>query len=349
MSTVPTPNTPSADAANDHDINDISEDEILQLDLNPDLDDTDDVKMEEDNEDAANGNSLKRTFIDDQIDNAGFDDMEDFQPVVDLKSPFESYSDLQQAPQKSAENGQHTHQARRLSLSQQSKFVAYIDNELLQIQRKFVQSRGLNVSHGYNNLSEVLHDFKKLVDFIWYSIDGISNTDSLLQEDLDDSEIYKRFEGSQSTNFGQSYYLIRIADDLLDFLDKFPLTDEEENGDLEKNTENADAVSSNEPNLRTAGSNDSGVPGTKEDVETTTPAPLRKLFKMLSILDNIFARLIDGKVPGNFKLSGTEIVRLIGIAERTRILLPRLMEKNDIHGYHYEISRVYLETLERGT
>lgn len=339
MSSIPTPTTPTAHDAGEHEINEINEDELLQLDLNPDLDDVEDVIMEEDNEGSVPP-TLKRTFIDNEKQNPEFDDLEDFKPVLDIRSPFESHVDLPQLS-RTQENGPNSN-ARRLSLSQQSKFVSYIDERLLQIQRKFVQSRGLNKEQGYESLSQVLLDFKKLIDFIWYSVDGVSNTDAILQLNLDDTALYQKYQGSESTDFGQSYYLIRISDDLLDYLDKFPLTEQDEfDDDNETNGRFDNGFSSN--------IGQSMKPETFNADSPRTHGSLRKLFKLLSILDFIFARLIDGKVPGNFRISGTEIVRLIGIAERTRILLPKLMEKNDIHGYHYEISRVYQETLERGT
>ncbi|CDO95427.1 unnamed protein product [Kluyveromyces dobzhanskii CBS 2104] len=338
-SSIPTPTTPTAQAADEHEINEISEDEMQQLDLNPDLDDVEDIKMEE--EDGTTSSSMKRSFIDDERNNYGFDNMEDFKPALDLKSPFDSHTNLSHLS--STEQPPDTSNARRLSLSQQSKFVSYIDEQLLQIQRRFVQSRGLNKEHGYKNLSEVLRDLKKLIDFIWYSVDEVSNTDLILRENLDDSALYQKYQGSKSTNIGQSYYFIRIADDLLDYLGKFPLTEEDEgdgNGDeiTISSLDNAIAAVDDQANLEQKNGNT--IP---------THGSLRKLFKVLSILDTIFARLIDGKVPGNFRISATEIVRLTGIAERTRILLPALMEENNIHGYHYEISRVYQETLERGT
>lgn len=234
MSSIPTPSTPTTREINEQDINEIPDDELLQLDLNPDLDDVQDINIQENDYELSH--SLKRTFIDEDKKIIGFDDVEDFQPAVDLGSPFESYTNLKELPTESGGNGVpdgrfNQQQPRRLSLSQQSKFVTYIDDQLLQIQRKFVQSRGLSTEQGYGSLSELLRDFKMLVDFIWYSVDGVSNTDYILKEDLENFELFTKYEGSKSTNFGQTYYLIRISDDLLDYLDKFPLTEDEEDDD----------------------------------------------------------------------------------------------------------------------
>lgn len=329
MSALQVPSTPTSKEICEHDINELQDSELMQLDLNPDLDDANDLNITDQSKLARR--PQKRNEQACREDPGLFDDVHDFQPCVDLGSPFESQTNLIDL------NNENTLEkrvsTRRLSLSQQSKFVSYIDEQLMQIQRKYVQSRGgLNIDQGYNSLSDILRDFKKLVDFIWYSIDGVSNTDSLLNQDLETTELFTKYENSKSTNFGQSDYLIKISDDILDYLDKFPITEQDEEDDY------TGFKTASETTLDSVEANDRNAPGS-----------LRKLFKLLKILDMIFARLIEGKVPGNFKLNGTETVRLIGIAERTRVMLPQLMEKNNLHGYHYEISRIYQETLERGT
>ncbi|AGO12041.1 AaceriADR380Wp [[Ashbya] aceris (nom. inval.)] len=283
----------------------IPEQEMLDLELNPDLesDGGDEGEVGQEEEDSkghtAGTQSSKRT-LDDSIDEV-FDHSADFQPRINVHSPFASTEQLSQAGQRP------TQSRRRLSSSQQSKFVSYCDEQLMYVQRKMVQNRGLNVNQGYASLVDLILDLKKLVDFIWFSIDGCSNTEVLLGQGIE-RRVAEDYEGTQNTNFGQSYYLIRISDDFLDYMDKFSL--EELDDESRRST-------------------------------------LSRLFKMLLILDKIFARLIDGAVPGQYKLSGTDKVRLSGIAERTRVKVPNMLERAHIRGYHYEVTKIYEETLDR--
>ena len=74
------------------------------------------------------------------------DDVDDFQPRINVSSPFSSTTKLSELLPNKHNEASHP---RRLSMSQQSKFISYVDDQLLQIQRKFVQSRGLNIKNGY--------------------------------------------------------------------------------------------------------------------------------------------------------------------------------------------------------
>ncbi|KAL3232803.1 Uncharacterized protein RNJ44_04719 [Nakaseomyces bracarensis] len=277
-------------------VKELSDEDIEELDLKPM-----DVDV-----DVNNDIHVKREFnklFDEDMQMAG-DDMDDFRPRVNIDSPFSSYANLSKL------QGEGHRQQRKLSMSQQSKFIAYCDQKLMDIQRKFVQSRGLNTQNGYQGLEPLLKDIKSLVDFIWYSLDGSPNTDMLLREDIDDDGRKQGLERDvqKDTHFGQSSYLIRIADDLLDYVEKFDLkflSDEEQH------------------------------------------QTLSKLFKLLFILDRIFAKLMDGDIPGGGRTNGTDAVRINGIAERTRMKLPVIFETQDIHGYHFEVSKVYERTLER--
>jgi hypothetical protein len=82
----------------------------------------------------------------------------------------------------------------RLSVTQQSKFINYVDEKLLEIHRKFVKTVGM----GQYSSAEILGDLQQLVEFIWLSIHR---------------------EDSRSL-FGQVDYLLTIAGDLLEFVDK---------------------------------------------------------------------------------------------------------------------------------
>ncbi|QLQ81715.1 hypothetical protein HG537_0F04760 [Torulaspora globosa] len=283
----------------------LDKDDIDDLDLNPELEGS--VSLSNFEDESLGGNEIgtkRKMFEPVDNDTQMYDEVDDFKPRVSVDSPFSSgtvLNKLSKSPDSTVNSG------RRLSLSQQSKFILYCDDRLMEIQRKYVQSRGLNTQNGYSGLSPLLQDLKSLVDFIWYSIEGVPNTDYLLRED---SPIAKESESrtiGNSTYFGQSAYLIRIADDLLDYVDKFEVR-----------------------SLPTA--------------EQTNA--LSKLFKLLLILDRIFARLLTDRSSGRSKMTGTDAVRLTGIAERTRTKVPRFLEHNDIHGYHYEVSKIYEETLE---
>lgn len=282
----------------------LNEQDIDELDLVPELEGSVSISNYGD---AAMGikneGGFKRKMIDLDNDSERYDEVDDFRPRVSVSSPFSSGTVLNKMNTSAEE---HVHSRRRLSLSQQSKFILYCDERLMEIQRRYVQSRGLNTQNGYSGLSPLLQDLKALVDFIWYSIDGLPNTDYLLSEAPSDAD-RNSSQGSNSTYFGQSAYLIRIADDLLDYLDKFEMR---------------------------------SLPADEQS------ATLSKLFKLLLILDRVFARLIVGHIPGGSKMSGTDAVRLTGIAERTRTMIPRFLEHSDIHGYHYEVSKIYEETLE---
>ncbi|KAH3677138.1 hypothetical protein WICMUC_001893 [Wickerhamomyces mucosus] len=167
---------------------------------------------------------------------------------------------------------------RKLSNTQQLKFMNYADERLMYIQRRFIQSFGLNQGIGYISLSELLQDDKNLINFIWMSI---NSTDlALLKNSL----------------FGQTDYLIRIANDLLEYLDKMIVT----------------------------------IENSKE------------ILKLISSLNDKFSYLIDGK-----GYSQTEMVRINGIAERTRLLIVEVFDKFGIEGYQYEISKIYEDVLDR--
>lgn len=270
---------------------------IRQLDEN----DVMDLDLVSEVENAESRPESKRGFVEDE---QMYDDVDDFKPAINIGSPFSSGTNIEQlkdSPKSSRPRG-------RLSLSQQSKFISYCDEQLMNIQRKFVQSRGLNTQNGYPDLAPLLQDLKTVVDFIWYSVDSSTpNTEKLLTQDLSEISI-DQFSDCRSTYFGQTAYLIRVADDVMDYTEKFEIM----HLDL---TEQASVLS--------------------------------KLFKLLFILDHIFSRLLDGTIPGKTKMSTTDAVRLRAIAERSRTRMPRYLGEQHVHGYHYEVSKIYEETLER--
>lgn len=226
------------------------------------------------------------------------DDFDDYAPRVNISSPFSSQTTLSET------QFHRSKEARRLSEAQQSRFISYVDAQILAIQRKYVQSRGLNVSNGYTGLQPLLSDLKSLIDFIWYSMTGRSKTDGLLKKESSDELVQNWSEKL----FGQNFYLLKIADDLIDFMERFDLKGK----------------------------------STEEQNDT-----LSKLFKLLMILDKIFSKMIDSNTQHHKAMNGTDMVRLMGIAERTRVKLPSYLESQGIQGYHYEVSKIYENSLER--
>ncbi|SCU96228.1 LAMI_0F05732g1_1 [Lachancea mirantina] len=292
-----TPETPEHTGANQE----LSIDDVGQLD-DQDLLDVDlDASQGYLNEPSGNA---KRAVQDEQNSKLVYDDRDDFLPRVNISSPFSSQVNVQRAY---GETREPVRQTRRLSSSQQSKFIAYCDDKLMEIQRKFVQSRGLTDGNGYSGLGPLLEDLKSVLDFVWFSVDGRGHTETLIEQKLENMSP-EQFQDSNSTDFGQKYYILRVADDLLDYLVKFELA-----------------------NL-------------SPDEQHST---LSKVFKFLVILDKMLARLLEGLVPGRKKVTGTEMVRISGIAERTRVAVPLFLGQQGIHGYHFEVSRIYEETLER--
>ncbi|KAK9476010.1 hypothetical protein V1514DRAFT_286280 [Lipomyces japonicus] len=83
-----------------------------------------------------------------------------------------------------------------LSESQQSKLINYLDQELLHVSRKFVQKTS---SDQDNSIDGLLVDLNKIVDLLWYSV------------------------SSTSTPFIQAQYLLKIADDLNDYITSLPI------------------------------------------------------------------------------------------------------------------------------
>lgn len=358
-STPENPETPLHAQANEQlnldNVRELDEKDIEDLDLNPGFDESlppstvaskihlNNMPTRDDGEIDPNF-SRKRGFTNDQDDmefsmnqstsSPMFDNINDFKPCINVTSPFSSSSLIHDRPASISNESQATNvqRRRRLSMSQQSKFVSYVDQRFMDIQRKFVQSRGLNNKTGYQDLADLLKDVKSLLDFIWYSIDNTPNTDFLLQQEdedeleqeLEDQEKEFLHSGSTSTedisldlmcnsrkqtrsksicDFGQTSYIIKIADDVMDYIEKFEI-----------------------------------------DVEDSST--ISKIFKLFFILDKIFSKLISGKNNNLIKLNRTDMVRFVGIAERSRVRLPLFFEKLNIHGFHYELSKIYESSLD---
>ncbi|KAK9381821.1 uncharacterized protein V2V93DRAFT_202394 [Kockiozyma suomiensis] len=108
----------------------------------------------------------------------------------------------------------------RLSSAQQSKLINYLDDQLLQISRRFVRKSSLSDDDGesidfettpkdqhhhtaYTTIEPMIADLTELVDLIWYSVP------------------------STPVPFIQVQYLLRIADDFNDCVPQLPITEPE--------------------------------------------------------------------------------------------------------------------------
>lgn len=157
------------------------------LELNPELDED----MEDENADDTNvadhingtqdGNSRTQDLTD---DNSNFE--------VDLWTlPFEdAYQILRK--QTNDRNSQP-----EVTESQQSKFINYVDGELLQVQRKFIKNQAETTE--IYPLSQLLQDVAKVMDLLWYLI------------------------SSSRKLYGQDEYYIRITGDLEDWISYYLL------------------------------------------------------------------------------------------------------------------------------
>lgn len=306
----------------------LDEKEIDDLNLDPTMDET--PSFTDIPKQLNNNSNLKRRLISEEDEdkntlisnNKDFDSAHDYQPRINFKSPFSSNNDSHStiSTTQTEENNQigttttDMKKHRKLSMSQQSKFITYVDSRLMEIQRKFVQSRGLSPEKGYKSLTDLLHDIKSLLDFIWYSIDNKPHTDYLLHIENFDDDTLDMSNGnttvSNEHNFGQTSFIIKIADDLMDYIEKFDIYDDP----LEDDDPDADTVV--------------------------------KIFKIFYILDRIFRLLISGQNENKVILNSTDRIRFMAIAERSRMRLPQIFEKNKIHGYHFELSKIYELSLD---
>ncbi|AET39836.1 TFIIH complex subunit TFB6 Ecym_5039 [Eremothecium cymbalariae DBVPG len=309
LSTPRTPEHPSADQElNINDVKEIPDEEMLDLDLNPDLS-TNDDDYEYGKGTVSVGSKTSKGTLNDIVDE-GYDNSDDFQSRVNLYFPFLS-------PEKLPDIDNHTSSnRRRLSNSQQSKFIVYCDHQLARIRRKVVQSQGLRPEQGYEMLTDLILDLKKVVDFIWYSLDWCSNTELLLDQAVQQEE--RDYKGTHNTNFGQQQYLIQIADEFPDYLDKFSFK----------------ALD-------------------RKQLQST----FSRVFTFMKTFDMMFVRLLDGKMPGQHGCTLTEKVRIAGVVRRTRYKMQSIIhyqllqnwggDCELIQEYDHESNTVYEKTMQR--
>lgn len=168
---------------------------IDDLELNPDLyNDVSDDELDNVNVNGAlevpNGDDSSKSNSNNNVENVKEND----ETEKEVEAPsftlaFDSALELTQADFNS-----NSANATVLTLLQQSKFINYIDEGLLAIQRRFIKSH-IEGEAAYP-MMELLKDLSKTLDLIWYSIN------------------------LKSKLFGQQHYFIKIMGDLEDYISK---------------------------------------------------------------------------------------------------------------------------------
>lgn len=311
-----TPATPPCEdgVATPLSIAELDEDDILDLDLsNP-------LAL------PTKSRTTKPPITPDVVDlsQENFDD----QDVIMLSSDNEDVDSINFQPELSFTPAQiypnKTHEEvivtkRRLSGEQQVKFIQYCENTATQIQKDYIkwknreaeaeaEGESFNKSQEENEyLIILLQNFKRLIDFIWLTIDwNCKDTANLLQEDSDYNNDYDGEKLKDVQDLGQVSILLKLSDDLLTLVCKFNIIDS---------------------------INDQRV--------------FRSIFKVFYILDYIFMLLaIDLKKNGSTALMKvTEAIRLKPILERSRIDLTNWFKECNINKYQYELSKIYERSL----
>ncbi|KAI5952448.1 hypothetical protein KGF54_003315 [Candida jiufengensis] len=158
------------------------------LELNPELydeDEEDEQKLDE--EDSKIAQSYLPNYEDDELDNVELDSL------TEMTLPFEEK--FQQFIAKNFKNS--TNQV-SLSLTQQSKFINYIDEQLLDLQRQFIKQQSESIV--VFPLSHLIRNLNEIIDLIWKSI----------------------CYNNQVNLFGQEEYYIKIIGDFQDYLLYYP-------------------------------------------------------------------------------------------------------------------------------
>lgn len=248
------PPTPLHPAANEE-VNVIPEGElpsgtIANLDLNPDLYDE-----ETDQNDVDDDDNAKKDDVIVKSDNDDYDDGQSYELQM-LTSSFDKQYELLQAEFEKTTN--HN----KIATYQQSKLINYVDEQLLAIQRKFIKNQAETTE--LYSFFQLINELSKVFDLVWYSINNRSGL------------------------FGQQDYLIKLMDDMEDYVAHYRLfEDTDDFGTLE--------------------------------------LQLLDYFTFFQVLDLHISFLIDGfsMEASNTveKLNNTQIVRLSPIASRLRILI----------------------------
>lgn len=182
------------------------------LDLNPDLYDDDEEEEEEDTDsigndattehyssttnvqlsipnDAQQEEANHNTLMTDLSDLHEFDKV-DLQSIRQITLPFDEEYQLFKTTANTGSVGD------KLSSQQQSKFINYIDDRLLQIQRKFIKQQ--STEDAIYPFTLLIKDLDSIFDIIWVSI--------------------SRNQQPQKSLIGQEEYYIKILGDLEDYI-----------------------------------------------------------------------------------------------------------------------------------
>lgn len=87
--------------------------------------------------------------------------------------------------------------------AQQERLRTYLDEELMRITRKYIHRLSEDATNKYGSFAELIADLDRIVELIWYSIKATIGPNG------------------RALSFGFSQYLIRIADELVDFIEGY--------------------------------------------------------------------------------------------------------------------------------
>lgn len=171
----------------------------FDIDLNPG------ISSDEDDEVIDNNKShdLSQAIDVAHVNTNGMDDFE-IKDVPTITSSFEEEYEL-------VKDELNSHDS--ISLSQQSKFVNYIDEELLKLQRKFVKTQSGEIRF---ELTELIVELKQILKLIWRSI-SVSSHNNIeyfikILNDLEDYfEFYPKFDSESGIFQCVQYIDVRIA------------------------------------------------------------------------------------------------------------------------------------------
>ncbi|KAL6933092.1 hypothetical protein ACO0R3_002188 [Hanseniaspora guilliermondii] len=203
--------------------------------------------------------------------------------------------------------------SRRLSDVQQMKFLNYCEETSAEIQKEYIKWK--NKEAETNNIKDNEHliitltKFKRLIDFVWHTIDwNCKDTANLLQyldtDEFDLDQYVYIFKEVQ--DMGQISIFLKLADDLLSTIIKYKIMQLEENTSV-----------------------------------------FQWIFKVFYILDDIFMLFAyDLKVNNpNSLMKMTEAIRLKPILERTRVEITNWFKDCNVNKYQYELSKIYEKSL----
>ena len=182
-----------------------------------------------------------------------------------------------------------------------------------EIQKEYVKWK--NKETEFNSIKDNEHliitltKFKRLIDFVWHTIDwNCKDTANLLQyldsDEFDLAQYINVFKEVQ--DIGQISIFLKLADDLLSTIIKYKI-----------------------------------IP-TEEDTSV-----FQWIFKVFYILDDIFMLFAYELKVNNPKslMKMTEAIRLKPILERTRVEITNWFKDCNVNKYQYELSKVYEKSL----